>query len=50
MAFCDTIIIGHPILDWAREESETPGAIFEKYALSGSSREESLERIISWQI
>jgi hypothetical protein len=24
MAFCDTMIIEHPILDWAMEESETP--------------------------
>jgi hypothetical protein len=38
--------MGSPILDWAMEESETPVEIFEKYALSGSSRKESLERII----
>ena len=50
MAFCDTMIIGSPILDWAMEESEKPVEIFEKYALSGYSREEGLERIISWQI
>jgi hypothetical protein len=41
------MILGSPILDWTREESATPVAIFAKYALSGSSREESLERIIS---
>ena len=50
MAFCDTMIIGSPILDWAMEESETPVDIFEKDALSGYSREEGLERIISWLI
>jgi hypothetical protein len=44
------MIIGHPILDWAMEESETPVDIFEKYPMSGYSREESIERIISWQI
>jgi len=43
------MILGSPILDWTMEESEMPVEIFEKYALSGSSREESLGRIISWQ-
>jgi hypothetical protein len=29
MAFCDTMIMGSPILDQAMEESETPVEIFE---------------------
>jgi hypothetical protein len=49
MAFHDTITIGHPILDRTLEESETPGYIFEKYALSGHPREERRERIFPWQ-
>jgi hypothetical protein len=35
---------------WALEESETPGYVLEKYAISGYPREESRERIFSWQI
>jgi hypothetical protein len=49
MTFYDTIIIGHPILDRAPEEYEMPVYIFEKYAISAYPREESRERIFSWQ-
>jgi hypothetical protein len=47
IALCDTMIFGSPILDWPMEASETPGAMFEKYALSGPARKKHLERIIS---
>jgi hypothetical protein len=50
VTFHGTIFIGHPIFDRALEGFETPGYIFERYAISGYSRVESRKRIFSWLI